>query len=184
MMPPTIVDLTESDTDLIEQIVVFLPDCFREFSPAWLTDTGVAREEVTESLAVERRSRVLIDEERNALGWIGAIPDENVWEIHPIAVAPAAQGKGYGTLLVDDIVGLARTAGAVAVWAGTSDETGATSLSNADLYGDAAAAMQILTADPRHPVHFWRKMGFSLVGVMPDAEGLGKPGITFARRIV
>lgn len=53
-----------------------------------------------------------------------------------------------------------------------------------DLYQDAAKAMSNFEVSARHPINFWLKMGFSLVGVMPDEEGLGKPGITFAKRVI
>jgi aminoglycoside 6'-N-acetyltransferase I len=179
-----IVSLARLDLDLIEQISHMLFECFQEFAPDWLPTMNECREEVLESLDPDRVSRVLVDGKQNVLGWIGAIPDENVWEIHPIAVAPTAQRKGYGDLLVNDIAELARSGGAVAIWAGTSDETNATSLSRADLYKDPLGAVQNITAKPNHPIHFWQKAGFTLVGIMPDEEGLGKPGIHFARRIV
>ncbi len=182
-MDPTIVDLTENDEDLIDQIAGFLPDCFRRFSPEWVPTIEIAQEKVFESLSGGRRSRVLIDENRTALGWIGAIVDENVWEIHPIAVAPQAQRNGYGARLVNDIVLLAKASGAVAVWAGTSDETQSTSFSKFDLYREAARAMENVEAAPGHAVNFWLKMGFSLVGVIPDEEGLDRPGILFAKRV-
>jgi aminoglycoside 6'-N-acetyltransferase I len=34
-----------------------------------------------------------------------------------------------------------------------------------------------------HPYEFYQKMGFSLVGVIPDADGLGKPDIILAKRV-
>ncbi len=179
-----IVDLTISDTDLIEQILVILHDCFEEFSPEWLPNAKARREEVNESFSKERSSRVLIDDDRTVLGWVGAIWNDNVWEIHPIAVSPKEQRKGFGKMLVDDITFLAKSNGAVSVWAGTSDETNSTNFSKVDLYRDIATSLENLTAPKSHPINFWLKMGFSIVGVMPDEEGLGKPGIHFAKRIV
>lgn len=183
-MAPRIVDLSEDDADLVDQIAHMLLECFVEFSPTWLPTLEDAVEEVLESFEPGRRSRVLVDDEGDVLGWIGAFEDEDCWEIHPIVVATAHQRRGYGAILVDDIAALAKQSGAVAMWAGTSDETGATSLAGADLYRDPLTAMRDLTAVDNHPVHFWRKMGFTLVGIMPDGEGLGKPGLHFAKRIV
>ena len=34
-----------------------------------------------------------------------------------------------------------------------------------------------------HPFEFYQKLGFVIVGVMPDANGLGKPDIFMAKRL-
>src|SRR6476661_2634127 len=34
-----------------------------------------------------------------------------------------------------------------------------------------------------HPYEFYQKMGFAIVGVMPDANGIGKPDIFMAKRL-
>jgi aminoglycoside 6'-N-acetyltransferase I len=178
-----IIDLHEEDTARVEQIAWFLYSCFQTNAPAWLPDLESSRREVAKSFQPEKRSRVLIDKDGMALAWVGAITDENLWEIHPIAVAPDQQGNGMGMALVSDIVELAKNSGAVAVWAGTSDETGVTSFSKIDLYKYPASALENISAPRDHPVSFWSKTGFSLVGVLPDEEGLGKPGIHFAMRL-
>ncbi|MFT7245504.1 MAG: aminoglycoside 6'-N-acetyltransferase I [Candidatus Azotimanducaceae bacterium] len=89
-----------------------------------------------------------------------------------------------GKLLVADIENLARESGAVSVWAGTSDETDSTSFSRLDLYKEFAKAFENIEPPDDHPVNFWLHGGYSIVGVMPDEEGLGKPGIHFAKRVV
>ena len=178
-----ITDLTERDAGLVDQIATFLVECFRAYAREWCPDIASGRMKIRESFSADRRSRVLANDDGIALGWAGAIVGENVWEIHPIAVSPAFQRRGYGSLLVNDIIELARTNNAVAVWAGTGDTTDSTNFSKIDLYRSAANALQDVTAPQDHPVHFWSRMGFSLVGVMPDEEGLGKPGIHFAKRI-
>lgn len=178
-----IINLEKEDKSRIDQIAKFLYQCFQKNAPEWLPSLKSCRREVNKSFQEDRRSRVLIDGDGNAVGWVGAITDEHLWEIHPIAIAPGQQGKGYGLLLVSDIVELARNSGAVAIWAGTADETGVTSFSAIDLYENPASAFESFSAPRDHPVSFWSKTGLSLVGVMPDEEGLGKPGIHFAMRL-
>ena len=34
-----------------------------------------------------------------------------------------------------------------------------------------------------HPCEFYQKMGFVIVGIMPDANGPGKPDIFMSKRI-
>jgi aminoglycoside 6'-N-acetyltransferase I len=35
----------------------------------------------------------------------------------------------------------------------------------------------------RHPYEFYQRLGFVIVGVLPDANGLGKPDIYMAKRV-
>ena len=99
-------------------------------------------------------------------------------------MSPRYQSTGIGKLLVADIESLARESGAVSVWAGTGDETNSTSFSRFNLYQEAAKSFENVEAPEDHPVKFWLAVVYSIVGVLPDEEGLGKPGIHFAKRIV
>jgi aminoglycoside 6'-N-acetyltransferase I len=36
----------------------------------------------------------------------------------------------------------------------------------------------------RHPYEFYQKLGYVIVGVMPDANGLGLPDILMAKSVV
>ena len=112
---PEIVDLVETDVARIEEVAEFLFAGTRKYAPDWLADLDACREEIHESFAANRRSRVLLDDQGRAVGWIGAITDDHVWEIHPIAVDRKHQRKGHGRMLVEDISELARIGGAVAV---------------------------------------------------------------------
>jgi aminoglycoside 6'-N-acetyltransferase I len=179
-----IVTLNETDLEHIETIASFLFDCFRKYSPEWVPNHDACLQEVRDSFEPGKRSRVCLDENDCAVGWIGAIEDEDVWEIHPIAVAPNSQRNGLGYRLVEDICTMARESGAVAVCAGTSDEVNATSFSQVDLYNGVSDALKDFTVPPDHAINFWLRAGFSIVGVEPDGEGLGKPSIHFSKRIV
>ncbi len=181
----TIINLTKDDTVLIEQLAVMAHAAFHSHAPDWLPTRQAAKAEVLESLAPKKISRVLIDESRQPLGWIAAIPQSGgrIWEIHPLAVAPAAQGRGYGRALIADIEQLARTAGALTLLVGTSDATNATTLSGVDLYADPATAIANIRVLRDHAYPFYVRLGFTVVGIVPDADGIGKPGITLAKRV-
>jgi len=34
-----------------------------------------------------------------------------------------------------------------------------------------------------HPVNFYLKLGYVIVGIIPDANGMGKPDILLAKRV-
>jgi aminoglycoside 6'-N-acetyltransferase I len=93
------------------------------------------------------------------------------------------QGNGYGRLLVEDIERLARSSRVLTLFAGTGDTRGRTSLSGTEIYRDPPSAMATISCDGPHAYKFWLRVGFTVVGVMPDAEGIGRHGIHLARSV-
>lgn len=180
-----IIDLTAENEIAIAQCAELLYESFRVDHPeAWPT-IAEAREEVLDSLQEDRISRIAIDDDDNVIGWIGGQPhyDGHVWELHPLAVSEAERGKGVGTALVNDLENLVRARGALTLWLGTDDENNQTSLSGIDLYPDVLTHAQRIRNLRGHPLEFYQKLGFVIVGVMPDANGFGKPDIFMAKRI-
>jgi aminoglycoside 6'-N-acetyltransferase I len=180
-----IVDLGPDDEQVIRQLAALLVEGFREHAPEAWPDLEAGLVEVRESLQPERVSRVALDDDGAVLGWIGGIPqyDGRVWELHPLVVAPASQRQGIGRLLVADLEARARERGCLTLWAGSDDEDGRTSLSGVDLYDDLPGRITGVRSLGGHPYQFYQRLGFTIVGVMPDANGLGKPDIFLAKRI-
>jgi aminoglycoside 6'-N-acetyltransferase I len=178
------VDLSVSDPHYIEQAAQLLLDAFRHRAAAW-PDIESARREVYESLGPGKISRVAVDEAGNVIGWIGAQPQYEgaVWELHPLVVAARARRQGVGRALVEDLEAIVVQHGALTLWLGSDDEVDETSLSGVDLYTDLPAKLASFRSGGDHPADFYRGLGFSIVGVMPDANGRGKPDIFFAKRI-
>lgn len=73
--------------------------------------------------------------------------------------------------------------GAHTLYLGTDDEANLTSLGGVDLYPDVLSHVASIRNLGRHPYGFYLKQGFEIVGVMPDANGPGKPDIYMARRV-
>ena len=179
-----IVKLKPEDEAVIRQIAQILIDAFADFSPAWTTlEEAVA--EIKESFGTDRLSRVALSDEGDALGWIGGIEqyDGNVWELHPLAVSPTHQGQGVGKALVADLEEQVRQRGAYTLWLGTDDEDNRTTLADTNLYPDPLDHLSRIQNPGRHPYEFYQKQGFAIIGVMPDANGPGKPDIFMAKRI-
>lgn len=181
----SIISLTSDNDYLIQQAAQLLVDAFGEHWPdAWPT-LEEGRTEVGEMLETGRICRVAVDEEGNLLGIIGGIPgyDGHVWELHPLAVQPSLQGQGIGRALVEDLEAQVRLKGGLTITLGTDDEDGMTSLSNTDLYENLWEKIRDVRNLKGHPFTFYQKMGYVISGVVPDANGTGKPDILMAKRI-
>lgn len=180
-----IIDLMPDNLRAIEQTAQVLFESFHDHWPdAWPTLED-AREEVEESFAADRVSRIAIDEAGNVIGWIGGISqyDGHVWELHPLAVSAPARGQGVARALVNDLEAIVRARGGITLWLGTDDEDNQTSLAGVDLYPNVWEHVTTIRNLRGHPFEFYQKLGFVIVGVMPDANGLGKPDIFMAKRI-
>jgi len=178
-----IVDLQPTNNQAISQTAELLFECFGT-PEAWPTIES-AMEEVQNSFAEDRISRVALDDSDNVIGWIGGISeyDGNVWELHPLAVSTAHRERGIGRALVSDFENVVRDRGGVTVNLGTDDVRNQTSLGGVDLYPDVWKHINSIQNLDRHPYEFYQKLGFVIVGVLPDANGLGKPDIFMAKKV-
>lgn len=183
---PRITDLVVENEPGIHQAAALL---LAAFTGDWPADMETALEEVRESLEPGRVSRVAVDDDGHVLGWIAAIPqygeppNATAWELHPLAVAPEHQGKGIGRALVADVEREVVARGAIALYLLTDDGDNATSLGGVDLYDDPLAHLQAIRNLRNHPFAFYQKCGFAVTGVIPDADGVGKPDILMAKRV-
>jgi aminoglycoside 6'-N-acetyltransferase I len=183
-MPFQIIDLPPR---LLQAAATVLVAGFRELSPAAWPDIDSAQTEVQEMLQPGRICRCAIDETGTLLGWIGGLEhagyDGHVWELHPLVVNPTAQGMGIGRALVEDLEQQVRQRGALTLCLGTDDETNRTSLSEVNLYENLWDKIQHIQNRNHHPFSFYQKLGYTIIGVMPDANGRGKPDIYMAKRL-
>lgn len=185
----TIVDLKPDDGARIDQVAQLVFEAFTHI-PDWVPTLERAREEVRALFAPNRISRVALQdggmsEARYAVGWVGGIEeyDGNAYELHPLAVKPSHQRRGIGTALVRDLEEQARQRGAITVYLGTDDEFGGTTLYGKDVYPNVLEHVAQIRNINNHPYEFYIKCGYAVVGIVPDANGFGKPDIFMAKRI-
>jgi aminoglycoside 6'-N-acetyltransferase I len=180
-----IIDLPEQNPGLIQQTAELLVAGFREHWPNAWSSLEDALQEVRESFEEGRISRIAINESGQVLGWVGGISEYegHAWQLHPLVVHPVHQGQGVGRALVNDLETLVRLRGGTTIYLGTDDEDGMTSLSDIDLYPEVFAHLARLKNIKGHPYEFYQKMGYVIVGVIPDANGPGKPDIIMAKRV-
>jgi aminoglycoside 6'-N-acetyltransferase I len=179
-----IVDLEPGDDETVRQAAILLVEGFKENWPDAWPDVDAALEEVRESFGEGRISRVAVGEDGAVLGWIGGIPSYGgkVWELHPLVVRPDLQRRGIGRALVADLEERVRERGGLTIWLGTDDETGMTTLSGVDLYPNVLGHLANIRNLRGHPYEYYSKLGYSIIGAMPDANGPGKPDIYMAKR--
>ncbi len=180
-----IVDLTAADAGLIDQVASVLIDGFVDTgSTSWRTRAD-ALETVHESLGADRMSRVALDDGGMVAGWIGGLAtyDGRVWELHPLVVRRNRRLQGVGRALVADFEVCVRERGGSTIYLGTDDENGRTNIGGRELYPDPLRAAANVASTAQHPLEFYRKLGFVVVGLLPDANGFGKPDIFMAKRV-
>jgi len=177
-----IVSVTEEMAGAIEQAARLLVLAFARYG-SWTT-MEEARLEVKEMLVPDRLVRAAVEGD-DVLGWVGGIPtyDGNVWELHPLVVRPDRQRQGIGTQLVQDFERQVMQRGGLTIQLGTDDVADQTSLSGTNLYEDTWEKIRTIRNLKDHPYAFYEKLGYTIVGVMPDANGRGKPDIYMAKRI-
>lgn len=153
-------------------------------SPFAWPDFAAARTEV--SLFLDNAERVAFaamngDE---IAGWIGAIRhSDHAWELHPLAVDPEHHGRGIGRMLVERLEAAARGEGISTIWLGTDDDFGGTTLYGQNLYPNVLDRLRNLAPTSGHPYTFYHHMGYSVVGVLPDADGPGMHDILMAKSL-
>ncbi|MBZ0278249.1 MAG: GNAT family N-acetyltransferase, partial [Anaerolineae bacterium] len=170
-----IMDLRPGDEQAVQGAAGLLVSAFREHWPdAWPT-IEEALAEVREMTAEDRICRVALDERGEVVGWVGGIPeyDGKVWELHPMAVRPDRQGQGIGRRLVADFEAQVAKRGGLTIQLGTDDVDNMTSLSGVDLYTNLSDQIANIRNLRRHPYAFYQKLGYTIIGVMPDANGPG-----------
>jgi len=126
-----------------------------------------------------------LDDDR-LIGWIGALRTyEHGWEIHPLVVAPDRQRRGIGSTLLAAIEDRARRDGVLTLYLGSDDDYGGTSLFGRDLWPDVTGhAGSVEATDRGHALTFYRRHGYRIVGLLPDVNGVGRPDILLAKRLV
>jgi len=107
-----------------------------------------------------------------------------VYRLHKIYIDPNQQGKGIGRALVADLEERVRECGGLTITLGTDDVSDQTSLSGINLYPHIWEHLANIKNLKRHPYEFYQKQGYVIVGLMPDANGPGKPDILMAKSVV
>ena len=141
-----------------------------------------AMDEIKERLIPENTLLVAVENDI-VIGWGGILAPEyngNVFELHPLAVQSNKRNQGIGRAIVTALEDEARKQGGLTIHLGADDEVGETSLANVDLFDDLPGKINNFTSGT-HQSGFYLKLGYKIIGVMPNANGIGKPDIYFGK---
>lgn len=176
---------TATQAQKLQAAEVLFQSFGKNWPDAWPTIDD-AIEEVTECLSDERIAlAATIPDTGELIGWIGGIStyDGKVFELHPLVVSEHHRLKGIGRLLVDELERAVAGLGALTIILGTDDVTNQTTLSDANLYENTWKQINEIRNVREHPFSFYQRLGFTIVGVVPDANGPGKPDIMLAKSV-
>lgn len=181
-----IIDFDPQNEAQVCQAARVLVAGFREHWPDAWPDLESGLEEMSDFAAdPERICLLAVDEEGAVLGWIGGLPeyDGHSWELHPLVVDPLDQGRGIGRVLVGALEARIGARGGGTIFLGSDDEDQMTTLGGVDLFPDVFEHVARIRNLKGHPYEFYQKLGYVIVGVIPDANGPGQPDIIMAKRI-
>lgn len=173
-------------TQLNETQIVEAAQILTDSLPMGWPTLQQALEEIGERLIPEN-TLIAALEEGIVIGWGGILApsyDGRVYELHPLAVRRDRRGRGVGRAIVTALEECARERGGLTIYLGADDERdgGETSLANVDLYDGLPDKMAAFSPG-NHQSGFYIKLGYSIIGVMPDANGPGKPDIFLGKRL-
>jgi len=124
-------------------------------------------------------------EDDDVIGWGGILAPTysgNVFELHPLVVRKDKRKQGIGRAIVSALEDEAKNQGGLTIYLGADDEDGETSLANVDLYDNLSDRIKDFGSGV-HQSGFYLKLGYKIIGVIPDANGIGKPDIYLGKRL-
>lgn len=144
-----------------------------------------AEEEIAGCLEAGKIALAMVDGE-TLCGFVGAMPQYGVtgWELHPLAVSEEYRWQGIGAKLCMALESRLKERGCLTIYLGSDDVDGATTLSHTNLFENTFAKISEIKNIKQHAYEFYEKIGYKIVGVIPDANGIGKPDIWLAKSLV
>lgn len=175
-----IIPLLLEDENYINQCAMLLKENFEEFC-----NIESAIQAILNSIDKSKINIIAINESETVLGWICGVEqyNANIWTIQPIVVKKEYQRKGIGKLLVCKFENLVALRKGITIILSTGDGKNRTTLSGKDIYQDIFKEIENIKNLNNSPYEFYLKLGFKIVGVIPDSYGFGKPDILMAKRV-
>jgi aminoglycoside 6'-N-acetyltransferase I len=146
---------------------------------------GEAEAEVARFFGNPDRFAIAAIDGADLIGWVGGVRDyPTSLQLHPLVVDPPRHRRGVGRKLVAALEAQAVAEGYLAVHLGADDEFGGTNLFEIDAFPDPLATLAMIAPSAQgHAFFFYRRLGFIPVGIIPDANGFGRPDLLLSKRL-
>ena len=178
-----IIDAT-NEANLNQQMAEILLDGFSDTGTAAWSTIEECQKEAQNSLPQERISRIAVDENSKVLAWtIGDGVYDVTWELELLVVRRDSKLKRIGRKMLIDFENEVKKRKGTSVFIGSDDENNRTSLGGIELYPDPLEHLAKLRNLGGHPYEFYLKCGYTITGVIPHANGFGKPDIWMTKRL-
>jgi len=172
------------DENLNSQMAEILLDGFSDTGTAAWSTMEECVKEVRDSLPEERISRIAVDENDKVLAWtIGDGVYDVTWELELLVVRRDSKLKGVGRKMLKDFENEVKKRKGTSVFIGSDDENNRTSLGGIELYPNPLEHLAKLKNLGGHPYEFYLKCGYTITGVIPHANGFGKPDIWMTKKL-
>lgn len=183
-MKMEIVD-AKKDEKLNRQMAEILLDGFSDTGTVAWSTIEECFEEVESSLVEKKISRIAVDENQKVLAWtIGAeIYEGYTWELELLIVRRDSKLKGIGRKMLEDFEEQVRERKGTVVFLGSDDENNRTSLGGIELYPNPLEHLANIKNIGGHPYEFYQKCGYMITGIIPHANGFGKPDIWMTKAL-
>jgi aminoglycoside 6'-N-acetyltransferase I len=162
-----------------DQAVKLLLDTFPKANMWPDLDEKMAIETVNESI-LEENICVGLKINNELIGWCCLTPSYwgKTWDLHPFVISTKFQGKGLGKKLMGEIEKLVQEKGAIGIILDSGDEEKLTSLSEKEINeANIFEEIKNIKNIRNHPYEFYKKCGFMIYGIIPNAYGVNKSSI-------
>lgn len=150
----------------------------------WSTPT-LAFTDITKLLTPKNTLLAFLDNDI-VIGFGGITPiyNGNVFELHPLAIKSTHRKIGIGTKIVHALESAAKSQGGLTIWLGADDDLTPTETSFGDTNLFINFPKQLSEFTPNfHQTAFYLKLGYTIMGALPNANGKGKPDIFLAKSL-
>lgn len=125
----------------------------------------------------------VIDE--HLVGFIGAIPlyANTGWELYPLLVSKAYHFQGIATLLIEKLEKEVANRGGHTLFLGIESVDAIDVFNNAVLEEADVFKKESIKDLSKHPYEFYKKLGYTVISLDPEASILGKNRLWLAKRL-